>query len=103
MAEETPEDLSFAEAGLVAIDRAIRMMEQLRGQMRMADEYLLRTRAADQGAVLVEHVNIENKHVQSISVMVRRDHGGHCTVTVAHRGEPGMNIIPAGANMEFEV
>ena len=103
MSEDHPEELSFAEAGLVAVDRAMRMMEQLRGHLRVADEYLLRARAADHGAVLVEHVNVENKHVQSISVMVRRDHGGHCTVTVAHRGESGMNMIPAGASMEFEV
>jgi hypothetical protein len=101
--EQRHEDLSFAEVGLLAVDRAMRMMEQLREQLRSADEYLLRARAADKGAVLLETITLENKHVQSISVQVRRDHGGRSTVIIAHRGEPGMITIPAGSTMEFEV
>jgi hypothetical protein len=101
---EVPEeqDLSFAEVGLINIDRAYRALSDLRDQLRAADEYLLRTHAASRGKTMVERVQVDNRNVQSISVLVQRD-GHRMTVTVAHRGAEGMPMIPAGGTMEFEV
>ena len=103
MTDEQQYEPSFAELGILNVDRLQRALDELRHQFQAADEYLLRARAAERGAVLVEHVTVDNKHVQSISVAVQRDNGGHVTVMVAHRGTDGMMSIPSGSMVEFDV
>lgn len=103
MSEDADHQPSFAETGLIALDRIQRTLEDLRTQLRLADEYLLRAHATDRGSVIVERVTVDNKHVQSISALATRDHGGHVTVMVAHRGASDMTTIPAGSSVEFEL
>lgn len=90
----------FAEYALVAIDRIARNLEELRHQMRFADETML---AASLGGVENPmRVEIHNAHAQSIGVEVQRD-GAVITVTVHHRGVQGMQDISRGQSLQVDV
>jgi hypothetical protein len=84
---------TFAEYGLLTIDRAQRMLDDLRVQLRWADDLLLAASAGN--AIAPVEINVMNHQAQSIGIALERK-GSQITIHVHHRNSPGTTNVGSG-------
>lgn len=94
------ESQTFAQYGLVLIDRVNRLLDELRAQMRYADETLLLSSLG--GNINPIQLTVINDHHQSFGIRVERV-GSEVRLAVTHRGQPGMIDIPRGQMHQEEL
>lgn len=99
--------VGFQDSAFVLMDRLVRTVEELRDQLRTADEYIMACQQRVQDVVDKQgpglpSVVLSNGLPQTMGFQAGWV-DGHFTVHVGHRAEDGMNLLPPGQQAEIEV
>lgn len=102
-----PESAGFQAEGLLHVDRIMREVEALKEQFQAADEFLLMAHARVQKLLEeqgpgIPHVLFQNNLPQSIGIAFGWA-DGRFVIRVSHRGQEGIQQVPAGQEIELEV
>jgi hypothetical protein len=101
------EEHSFEVTSFLIIDRIERNLQDLKDQVRGADEFLLVAHAKVNELIQkqgpgVPSVLVDNQMPQSIGVQAGWVEG-QFVVRITHRGEDGIPLLSPGTQMELEV
>lgn len=99
-------ETSFQDGAFLLLDRLERTVEELKDQLRGADEFLLIAHARVNDLMKkngpgLPHVLLDNAMPQSIGVRAGWD-DGQFVIQVVHRGEEA-EMLPPGGQMKVEV
>lgn len=98
---------SFQEDAFLQVDRIERALEDLKEQLRSADEFILLAHARVHDVIKengpgVPHITVQNGMPQTVGITAEWI-DGRFVIKVTHRGEEAAGMLPPGQEMQIEV
>lgn len=96
------DQITFAEASLLQLDRAVRQLEAVRESLRAADEQLNEAYMLSQEDRYPPTLKIINENVQSISISLVNTNDG-LALKVGHRGSDLDHLVQPSGMVELKL